>query len=168
MVVFPPEPPVVNCPVAERSSPSRVRYAAPKTGAPLTAAGRSAQREIATGGSGGKTTLKVCHTATICQRFTGRSSPYRGLHQGGVSSSSCATGLFRGRPVYPNSIFADGSHPFPQMDVWSRWLCADHRAGHVDPSFNGSQTTNRGAIRQAQASASENSPAKCREKYFFP
>jgi hypothetical protein len=43
-------------PVAERSSPSRVRYAAPKDGAPWTAAGRSAGVTITTGGSGGKTT----------------------------------------------------------------------------------------------------------------
>ena len=39
----------------ERSSPSRVRFAAPKAGAPLTAAGRSAGGTITTGGSGGKT-----------------------------------------------------------------------------------------------------------------
>jgi hypothetical protein len=28
--------------------------------------------------------------------------------------------LFRGRPVYFNSIFVDGFALFPQMDVWSR------------------------------------------------
>jgi hypothetical protein len=42
----------------ERSSPSRVRYAAPKTGAPLTAPGRSGGETVATGGSGGKTTTE--------------------------------------------------------------------------------------------------------------
>jgi len=42
----------------ERSSPSRVRYAAPKPGAPLTAAGRSGGETVATGGSGGKTTTE--------------------------------------------------------------------------------------------------------------
>lgn len=41
--------------VPERCSPSRVRFAAPKAGAPLTAAGRSAGGTITTGGSGGKT-----------------------------------------------------------------------------------------------------------------
>jgi hypothetical protein len=40
----------------ERSSASRVRSAAPKTGAPWTPAGRSAGGPVATGGSGGKTT----------------------------------------------------------------------------------------------------------------
>ena len=43
-------------PMPERSSPSRVRYAAPKPGAPLTAPGRSAGNIDATGGSGGKIT----------------------------------------------------------------------------------------------------------------
>jgi hypothetical protein len=28
--------------------------------------------------------------------------------------------LFRGRPLYSHSTFADGSKLFPQMDVWSR------------------------------------------------
>ena len=56
MVVFPTPPPVV-AQAAERSSRSRVRSAAPKTGAPLTAPGRSAQTTLATGGSGGNTTL---------------------------------------------------------------------------------------------------------------
>jgi hypothetical protein len=36
----------------------RVRYAAPKAGAPWTAPGRSEGRSIAMGGSGGKTTLE--------------------------------------------------------------------------------------------------------------
>ena len=40
----------------ERSSPSRVRSAAPKSGAPLTAPGRSDGNIDATGGSGGKIT----------------------------------------------------------------------------------------------------------------
>ncbi len=39
--------------VPERCSPSRVRFAAPNYGAPLTAARRSGQMVIATGGSGG-------------------------------------------------------------------------------------------------------------------
>jgi hypothetical protein len=39
--------------VPERCSPSRVRFAAPKCGAPLTAARRSGRIAIATGGSGG-------------------------------------------------------------------------------------------------------------------
>jgi hypothetical protein len=46
--------------VPERCSPSRVRFAAPKTGAPLTAAGRSAGGTNTTGGSGGKTTTAYC------------------------------------------------------------------------------------------------------------
>jgi len=55
-VIFPPKPPVVMGPMPERSSPSRVRSAAPKAGAPLTAPGRSAGSIDATGGSGGKIT----------------------------------------------------------------------------------------------------------------
>ena len=57
-VVFPPKPPVVRPRMPERSSLSRVRWAAPRAGAPLTAAGRSAGRISATGGSGGKTTTE--------------------------------------------------------------------------------------------------------------
>src|SRR5262249_43245753 len=45
--------------VPERCSQSRVRFAAPKTGAPLTAARRSGPRGIATGGSGGNTSAVV-------------------------------------------------------------------------------------------------------------
>ena len=49
-----PAPPPVNAvSMPERCSPSRVRSAAPNYGAPLTAARRSGQAIIATGGSGG-------------------------------------------------------------------------------------------------------------------
>ena len=50
----PSAPPVEGSAVAQRSSPSRVRVAAPKAGAPLTSAGRCAQSGVATGGSDGK------------------------------------------------------------------------------------------------------------------
>src|SRR5262249_40111126 len=49
----PAPPPVEALSVPERCSPSRVRFAAPNCGAPLTAARRSGQITIATGGSGG-------------------------------------------------------------------------------------------------------------------
>ena len=49
----PAPPPVDAVPVPERCSQSRVRFAAPNYGAPLTAARRSSQVAIATGGSGG-------------------------------------------------------------------------------------------------------------------
>ena len=49
----PAPPPVDVVPVPERCSPSRVRFAAPNYGAPLTAPRRSGQVAIATGGSGG-------------------------------------------------------------------------------------------------------------------
>ena len=49
----PAPPPVDLVPVPERCSPSRVRSAAPHSGAPLTAPRRSGQMAIATGGSGG-------------------------------------------------------------------------------------------------------------------
>jgi hypothetical protein len=41
--------------VPERCSPSRVRFAAPNCGAPLTSPRRSGQTDTATGGSGGNT-----------------------------------------------------------------------------------------------------------------
>ena len=53
--VFPPKPPVDGLSMPERCSPSRVRFAAPNNGAPLTAARCSGETEIATGGSGGNT-----------------------------------------------------------------------------------------------------------------
>jgi hypothetical protein len=49
----PAPPPVEAVSMTERGSPSRVRFAAPSYGAPLTAAPRSGQMIIATGGSGG-------------------------------------------------------------------------------------------------------------------
>ena len=49
----PAPPPVEVVSMPERCSPSRVRFAAPNYGAPLTAARRSGQAIIATGGSGG-------------------------------------------------------------------------------------------------------------------
>jgi hypothetical protein len=49
----PATPPVEAAEMPERCSPSRVRFAAPNNGAPLTAARRSGQVAIATGGSGG-------------------------------------------------------------------------------------------------------------------
>jgi len=52
--VSPPAPPV-RVQIAEQSSRERVRSAAPKSGAPLPAAGCSARPARATGGSGGKT-----------------------------------------------------------------------------------------------------------------
>jgi transposase len=55
---FPSPPPVSRERVAQRSSPSRVRVAAPNCGAPLTAAGRCAELRGATGGSDGKARRK--------------------------------------------------------------------------------------------------------------
>ena len=49
----PAPPPVDALSLPERCSRSRVRFAAPTTGAPLTAPLRSSQITIATGGSGG-------------------------------------------------------------------------------------------------------------------
>jgi hypothetical protein len=53
--VFPLRRPSTRNGVPERCSQSRVRFAAPKSGAPLTAARRSGRNVIATGGSGGNT-----------------------------------------------------------------------------------------------------------------
>jgi hypothetical protein len=62
--VFPPKPPVESQAMPERCSPSRVRFAAPNPGAPLTAARRSGRVVIATGGSGGNTSRPHCHSPT--------------------------------------------------------------------------------------------------------
>ena len=51
----PPTPARRSWSIPERCSPSRVRFAAPNCGAPLTAPRRSGQTMIATGGSGGNT-----------------------------------------------------------------------------------------------------------------
>jgi len=53
--VFPLRRPSTGGGVPERCSQSRVRFAAPKGGAPLTAARRSGPEVVATGGSGGNT-----------------------------------------------------------------------------------------------------------------
>src|SRR5215471_15919409 len=49
----PAPPPVEAVSMPQRCSPSRVRFAAPNYGAPLTTARRSGPMIIATGGSGG-------------------------------------------------------------------------------------------------------------------
>ena len=54
-IVIPPSRPSKAWSMPERCSPSRVRFAAPNCGAPLTAPLRSGQTLIATGGSGGIT-----------------------------------------------------------------------------------------------------------------
>ena len=100
----------MNCPVAERSSPSRVRYAAPKAGAPLTTAGRSAGRNIATGGSGGKTTAEGVPHSDDLPAIHRPFLVYLGTATGRLASS-WAMLLFRGRPVHSNSIFVDGWPP---------------------------------------------------------
>ena len=53
--VFPLRRPSTGPGVPERCSQSRVRFAAPKGGAPLTAVRRSGREVVATGGSGGNT-----------------------------------------------------------------------------------------------------------------
>jgi hypothetical protein len=53
--VFPPSRPSKSSSMPEPCSPSRVRCAAPKTGAPLTSPRGSGKTIIATGGSGGNT-----------------------------------------------------------------------------------------------------------------
>jgi hypothetical protein len=53
--VFPPSRPSKGWSMPERCSQSRVRFAAPNCGAPLTAPRRPGQAVIATGGSGGNT-----------------------------------------------------------------------------------------------------------------
>ena len=57
--VFPPTPPVEVWSMPERCSPSRVRFAAPNCGTPLTAPRRSGQTTPATGGSGGNTSPRA-------------------------------------------------------------------------------------------------------------
>jgi hypothetical protein len=68
--------------------------------------------------------------------------------------------LFRGRPVYFNSIFVDGFALFPQMDVWSR--------NGVGPIDNGSAKANRDAAARTACRALQEPSVKCREKCFFP
>jgi hypothetical protein len=58
----PPKPPVETQSMPERCSLSRVHCAAPNSGAPLTAARRSGQTIIATGGSGGNTSRRPAPT----------------------------------------------------------------------------------------------------------
>ena len=59
-------------------------------------------------------------TGSNSQRSTGRSSPLRGLCRGGPTPDAPYR-MFRGRPVFPNSIFVNGARAlFTQMDVWPR------------------------------------------------
>jgi len=60
--VFPPSRPSKFLSMPERCSTSRVRFAAPNTGAPLTSPRRSGGMVIATGGSGGNTSRTPAKT----------------------------------------------------------------------------------------------------------
>src|SRR5499427_8485423 len=104
--------------VGNLSRRSRVRYAAPNYGAPLTTASGSQEKSLRRG-KGGLWDIgsQSCPTA---QRFV--SDPpavprWRRLHDG-ASLPDVPLKLFRGRPVHSNSIFVDGVMLFPQMDVW--------------------------------------------------
>ena len=72
--VFPPSRPSKLRWMPERCSTSRVRFAAPNCGAPLTSPRRSAGMVIATGGSGGNTSQRPAKNkrpASLLQRKTG-------------------------------------------------------------------------------------------------
>jgi hypothetical protein len=96
--------------VPERCSPSRVRFAAPKSGAPLTAVRRSGRRIVATGGSGGNTSracrnVQTKRPASLLRRKAGlKSKPLRsrGLDRSlhirtgcGSQSAECADRALR-------------------------------------------------------------------------
>jgi len=107
-IVIPPSRPSKSRSMPERCSPSRVRFAAPNCGAPLTAPLRSGQTLIATGGSGGITSRIAAppgqkrrlpggsrlDSKKICQALTGldRVAPY----QNRSFRASCAE---RGPPI---------------------------------------------------------------------
>ena len=142
---IPPEPPVVNHRIAERSSPSRVRTAAPTAGAPLTAAGRSAAEIIATGGSGGILIRPGC---------VGSSHDLLAIHRPFLAVSGTATGN-------PGSLCATPSvsRPagFPKLN-----LRGQHRAvpanGCLVPRWRGSNSE-RIAHRRSRSSSSD--PFEC-------
>jgi hypothetical protein len=66
--------------------------------------------------------------------------------------------LFRGRPVYFNSIFVDGFALFPQMDVWSR--------NAVDRIDNGSAKANRDSQRVQLVGRFRNLPSSAGRSVF--
>ena len=76
--VFAPEPPSNVSPLPERCSQSRVRFAAPNTGAPSTTPRRSGRMVIATGGSGGNTKRSAKNkTRQPTRRGLDRVAPYQ-------------------------------------------------------------------------------------------
>ena len=79
--------------VPERCSPSRVRFAAPNTGAPLTAARRSGQVVIATGGSGGNITRSATTKKTQNQDLSPPKGLDRSLHINSRSTNLLSTSL---------------------------------------------------------------------------
>ena len=78
--MFPLRRPSTISGVPERCSQSRVRFAAPNTGAPLTAARRSGQVVIATGGSGGNITRSATTKKTQNQDLSPPKGLDRSLH----------------------------------------------------------------------------------------
>ena len=79
--------------VPERCSPSRVRFAPPNYGAPLTAARRSGQLVIATGGSGGNMTQSH---GTKNQHL----GPQKGLTRRSISDWERANASDQSAPVH--------------------------------------------------------------------
>jgi hypothetical protein len=95
--------------VPERCSQSRVRYAAPNTGAPLTAARRSGQVVIATGGSGGNMKRSSGHDKPKKPKPPPSKRVDRSLHISSRTPSPC--GRSRARPRGPWSSGVSGPGP---------------------------------------------------------
>jgi len=72
--------------ISERSSPSRVRFAAPNNGAPLTAPGRSEQGFLIRGKGSLRTTTQAGHhfAAILVPFFSATDSKRRILYRDGV------------------------------------------------------------------------------------
>ena len=76
--VFPLRRPSTGPGMPERCSQSRVRFAAPNSGAPLTAVRRSDREVVATGGSGGNTKRSAKNkTRQPTRRGLDRVAPYQ-------------------------------------------------------------------------------------------
>ena len=78
--VFPRRRPSTVLQCQNSAQQSRVRFAAPKSGAPLTAARRSGRIDIATGGSGGNTSRPVAHVKNKSKKRQARTRLDRSLH----------------------------------------------------------------------------------------
>jgi len=130
MSSHPAGPPVAWPEMPQRCSRARVRFAAPKAGAPLRPALRCGQSKSATGGSGG---MNTCIQGGLPQRPALEPPWYAAMRTGGRYGEQSVTDV-AGLKCYPcprpfkicERVCSSGRHPH-RTDSFTKQLQARHR-----------------------------------------